>query len=140
MPTASLCCGGEPLRNEMVSILTAISLVARLSRKNIEDMSLLICLELKIWNQWAMEEQMCVYTCICVCVCMCVYTFMYNYRKQVASQIAQWERTCLQCRRYQRYRFNSRVGKIPWRRAWQPNSSLLARKIPWTEEPGVLHS
>ena len=76
MPTASLCCGGEPLRNEMASILTAISLVARLSRKNIEDMSLLICLELKIWNQWAMEEQMCVYTCICVCVYVCVYIYV----------------------------------------------------------------
>ena len=60
------CAVAGPLRNEMVSILTAIPLVARLSRKNIEDMSLLIYLELKIWNQWAMEEQMCVYTCICV--------------------------------------------------------------------------
>ena len=75
----------------MISILTAISLIARLSRKNIEDMSLLICLELKLWNQWDMEEQMCVYTCICVCVCVCVYRYMYHYRKQGASQAAQWE-------------------------------------------------
>ena len=42
--------------------------------------------------------------------------------------------------RHERHRFNSWVGKIPWRRAWQPNSSILARKIPWTEEPGGLHS
>ena len=28
------------------------------------------------------------------------------------------------------------VGKIPW----QPNSSILAWKIPWTEAPGGLQS
>ena len=27
-----------------------------------------------------------------------------------------------------------------WRRQWQPNSSALAWKIPWTEEPGGLQS
>ena len=27
---------------------------------------------------------------------------------------------------------SSRVGKIPWRRAWQPTPG----RIPWTEEPG----
>ena len=25
--------------------------------------------------------------------------------------------------------------KIPWRREWLPTSSILARRIPWTEEP-----
>ena len=30
-------------------------------------------------------------------------------------------------------------GKIPWRRKWQP-SSILAWKVPWTEEPGGLQS
>lgn len=59
---------GEPLRKEMVSVLRAVSLVGRLSRKNIEDVNLLICLELKIWNQGDMEEQMCVYMCVCVCI------------------------------------------------------------------------
>ena len=32
------------------------------------------------------------------------------------------------------------VGKIPWRRKWQPTSSTLAWRIPWTEEPGGLQS
>ena len=32
------------------------------------------------------------------------------------------------------------VGKIPWRREWQPHSSILARRSPWTEEPGGLQS
>ena len=41
-----------------------------------------------------------------------------------------------QCKRDKRWGFNPRVGKIPWRRAWQPT---LAWGIPWTEEAGGLH-
>ena len=48
------------------------------------------------------------------------------------------EPTC-QFRRYKR--FYPWVGKIPWRRAWQPTPSrILAWRIPWTEEPGDLWS
>ena len=32
------------------------------------------------------------------------------------------------------------VGKIPWKRKWQPIPVFLAWKIPWTEEPGSLQS
>ena len=35
---------------------------------------------------------------------------------------------------------NPWVGKIPWRRKWQPTPVLLAWRIPWTEEPGGLQS
>ena len=35
---------------------------------------------------------------------------------------------------------NSWVGKIPWRRAWQPTPVFFPGKIPWTEEPGRLKS
>ena len=31
------------------------------------------------------------------------------------------------------------IGKIPWSRKWQ-SSSILAWKIPWTEEPGGMQS
>ena len=34
--------------------------------------------------------------------------------------------------------FNPWVGKIPWRRKWQP--SLIFWRIPWTEEPIGLQS
>ena len=34
------------------------------------------------------------------------------------------EVTC-QCRRHKRLGFNPRVGKIPWRRAWQPTPEFL---------------
>ena len=35
---------------------------------------------------------------------------------------------------------NPWVGKISWRRAWQPTSVFLPGESPWTEEPGRLQS
>ena len=32
------------------------------------------------------------------------------------------------------------VGKIPWRRKWEPTPVFLPGKISWTEEPGGLQS
>ena len=37
-------------------------------------------------------------------------------------------RICLQCRRHRRCRFNPWVGKIPWRRKWQPTPVFLPEK------------
>ena len=33
------------------------------------------------------------------------------------------------------------IGKIPWRRAWQPTPVFLPGESPWTEKPGwaVVH-
>ena len=45
-----------------------------------------------------------------------------------ASQVAQWSRIYLQCRRRRRCEFDSWVGKIPWRRKWQPTPVLLPEK------------
>ena len=36
--------------------------------------------------------------------------------------------------------FDSWVGKMPWRKAWQPIPVFLAGESPWTEEPGSLQS
>ena len=36
--------------------------------------------------------------------------------------------------------FDPLVGKIPWRRAWQPTLVFLSEEFPWTEEPGGLQS
>ena len=44
------------------------------------------------------------------------------------------EPTC-QCRRHKRHGFSLWVGKIPWRRAWQPTPEFLLGESPWTEEP-----
>ena len=37
-----------------------------------------------------------------------------------ASLMAQQVRNRLQCKRHRRHRFDTWVGKIPWRRKWQP--------------------
>ena len=37
-------------------------------------------------------------------------------------------------------RFDTWVGEIPWRRKWQPSSSTLAWKTPWTDGPCRLQS
>ena len=34
--------------------------------------------------------------------------------------------------------FDPWVGKIPWRKAWQPTPVFLSGESPWTEEPGRL--
>ena len=52
---------------------------------------------------------------------------------------ASGKESVCQCRRHKRCRFNPQVGKIPWRRKWQPTPVFLWR-IPWTEEPGGLQS
>ena len=49
------------------------------------------------------------------------------------------EPTC-QCRRYKRPGFDPWVGKIPWRRTWQPTPIFLPGESPWTEKPGRLVS
>ena len=57
--------------------------------------------------------------CTYVCVCIYIYTYVY-----VHSQLP-----------LQETQVQSRVGKMPWRRRWQPTP-----EIPWTEEPGRLQS
>ena len=57
--------------------------------------------------------------------------------------LPQWlshKKIHVQCRSCRRRRFNPWVRKMPWRRAWQHHSSILAWRIPWTEEPAGLHS
>ena len=44
------------------------------------------------------------------------------------------------CRWHRSCRFDPWVGKIPWRRAWQPTLVFLPGESPWTEEPGGLQS
>ena len=49
------------------------------------------------------------------------------------------EPTC-QCRRHRRRRFDPWVGDGPLEDDMATHSSILARRIPWTEEPGGLQS
>ena len=63
----------------------------------------------------------------------------HNVPKWWSLSLSRWlsskESTC-QCRRRE---FDPWLGKIPWRREWQP-TPVLAWEIPWTEEPGRLQS
>ena len=45
-----------------------------------------------------------------------------------------------QCRRHKRPGFDSWVGKIPWRRKWQPAPVVLPGKFHGPKEPGGLQS
>jgi len=44
--------------------------------------------------------------------------------------MAQRVKNLPQCRRHRKYGFNPWVGKIPWRRKWQPTPVFLPEKIP----------
>ena len=44
------------------------------------------------------------------------------------------------CRRHKRHRFDPWVGKIPLEEGMATHSSILAWRIPLTEEPGGLHT
>ena len=58
---------------------------------------------------------------------MCVYIYIYMLPKWFSGK----ESAC-QCRRRKRCGFNPWVGKIPWRRAWQPlQHSFLENPCGW---------
>ena len=50
---------------------------------------------------------------------------------QLGSLRVWWlngKKICLQCRRHRRCKFDPWVGKIPWRRKWQPTPVFLPEK------------
>ena len=51
--------------------------------------------------------------------------------------VAQWARILSQCRWCG---FNPWMGKISWRKKWQPTPVFLLGKSPWTEKTGGLHT
>ena len=67
---------------------------------------------------------------------ICGVTWGWTWLKWLSS--SSWlcgeESTC-QCRSQRRLEFDPWVGRIPWRRKWQPTPVFLPEIIPWTEEP-----
>ena len=55
----------------------------------------------------------------------------------VAPTVKKKKKILLQCGRPG---FDPWVGKIPWRRIWQPTPVFSPGESPWTEEPGGLQS
>ena len=64
-----------------------------------------------------------------VCVCVCVYTYIYIWSSLVAHLVKN-----LPAMQETPFRtLDPWVGKIPW---VATHSSILAWRIPWTEDPG----
>ena len=55
------------------------------------------------------------------------------------SGLTWWFRRKRNCLQFKRPRFDPWVGKIPWSIV-ETDSSIVAWKIPWSEEPGGLQS
>ena len=64
-------------------------------------------------------------------------TTLKKHHCEGASLVAQMVKNLLQCRRPG---FNPWVGKMPWKKAWQPIPVILPRESPWIEDPGGLQS
>ena len=84
-----------------------------------------------------------IYSCnICVRIYMCTHMYVHIYvhmhtHMYMASLVAQWWRIVCQWRRC---RYDPWIRMISCWRKWQPKSSILACKIPCTEELGRLQS
>ena len=65
-----------------------------------------------------------------------VFYYLYLKNTGVPWWLRRW-RIRLQCGRPG---FNPWVGKIPWKRTWQPTPVFLPGESPQTEEPGGLQS
>ena len=57
------------------------------------------------------------------------YPFQYSWASLVVQMVKNLSAV-----------WGTRVGKIPWRRAWQPTLVFWPEESPWTEEPGGLQS
>ena len=72
---------------------------------------------------------LCICICVCVCVCVCVYMWGFSGGMAVKNPPAMQE---------------TRVGPLgredPLEEGMATHSSILAWRIPWTEEPGGLQA
>ena len=75
--------------------------------------------------------------CVCVCVCIYIYIHIYIYIYIWASLIAQ---SVKNLSAMQETQVRSLGGEDPLDKGMATHSSILAWRIPWTEEPGGLRS
>ena len=66
-------------------------------------------------------------------ICLSIFQFVVIRTVKIFPGGSVGKNICLECGRPG---FNPWVGKMPWRRKWQPTPVFLPGKIPWTEEPG----
>ena len=91
------------------------------------------------WTSWPKATKLQPLAQIYVVICLSCSIFwavcLHLMPKMGFPGSASGKEPACQCRRHKRCQFNPWVGKIPWRRAWQPTSSILAWRIPWMGEP-----
>ena len=68
-----------------------------------------------------------------------IFTVLISCLHRLPSGASGKEPVCL-CRRHKRLGFKHWVGKIPLEEGVATHSSILAWRVPWTEEPGGLQS
>ena len=81
------------------------------------------------------KECVCVGVCVCVSVCVCVFVYVIW---AFPSGSAGKNPDC-QCRRHEMWVW-SLIEEDPLEEDMASHSSILAWRIPWTEEPGGLWS
>ena len=70
-----------------------------------------------------------------------IYILIYTYIHMCTDGLPRWHSGRESAWLCWRQRFDPWIGKIPWRRKWQPPcSSILAWKIPWIEVPDGVQS
>ena len=57
-----------------------------------------------------------------------IYSNILNHKKCMEISSHSGKELAYQYRRYRRHRFDPWVGKIPWRRVWQPTPVFLPRE------------
>ena len=69
----------------------------------------------------------------CICFSAGLYARLWeDSRAKIDNTLSPWN--CILGQ------LDSWVGKIPWRRTWQPTPEFLPGESPWMEEPGRLQS
>ena len=74
----------------------------------------------------------CVWVCVCVCVCVCCEI----WASQVVLVVKNLSANAGDVRRG----FDPWIGRIPWRRAWQPTLVFLPGESYGQRKPGGLQS
>jgi len=54
-----------------------------------------------------------------------IYTYIYMYPLYRLPRRCSGKESACQCRGHRRRRFDPWIGKIPWRRKWQPTPMFL---------------
>ena len=94
------------------------------------------CTDPQIYTHIHMYAYTNMHTFVCTHTCTDLQTYICTQTHMQILSPADWVFLRMAPNAY----FDPWVGKIPWRRAWQPNPGFLAWEIPRTEEPGGLQS